>query len=99
MTMVKRLTISRGGQISVPASVRKRWATSTVMAEDLGDHLVLRPSPDDPIEAAIELLAPHLQGGPAAGEERDEYRREELAAEEGKWRRHYGRADGTEGRG
>jgi hypothetical protein len=42
--------------VSVPADVRKRWATSTVLVEDLGDHLVLRPVPDDPIEATRGIL-------------------------------------------
>lgn len=54
--LMKRLKISSGGQVSVPANVRKRWNTSTVIAEDLGDHLVLRPVPDDPIEATRGIL-------------------------------------------
>ena len=55
MTM-KRLKISKGGQVSVPAEVRKRWNTSTVLVEDLGDSLLLRPVPDDPIEASRGIL-------------------------------------------
>lgn len=50
MTM-RRLRISRGGQVSVPAEVRHRWGTSTVEVEDRGDELVLRPAPDDPVAA------------------------------------------------
>ena len=72
MTM-KRLTISRGGQISLPAEVRHRWGTRTVVAEDRGDHVVLRPAPDDPIAAARGALA-------GRGRSSDELRR--LAREE-----------------
>lgn len=53
MVMRNRLAISRGGQVSVPASVRKRWGTRSVLAEDRGDHLVLRPVPNDPVGAAL----------------------------------------------
>jgi bifunctional DNA-binding transcriptional regulator/antitoxin component of YhaV-PrlF toxin-antitoxin module len=51
MTM-KRLRISAGGQVSVPAAVRRRWNTRVVVADDHGDHLILRPAVEDPIEAA-----------------------------------------------
>lgn len=47
-----RSRISRGGQISIPAEVRKRWATSRVQIEDEGDALVVRPLPEDPVTAA-----------------------------------------------
>jgi len=48
--------ITTGGQISLPASIRRRWGTSTVVIEDLGDSVVVRPLPDDPIEAASGAL-------------------------------------------
>lgn len=60
MAMAKRLVISSGGQVSVPAAVRKRWGTSTVLAEDLGDHVVLRPVPDDPVAAAVGAFASQI---------------------------------------
>jgi hypothetical protein len=60
MTMAKRLAISKGGQVSVPAAVRKRWRTHAVMAEDCGDHLVLRPAPADPIAAALGAFASEM---------------------------------------
>ena len=47
-----RLRLSKGGQISVPAAIRHRWGGSTIALEDHGDHVVLRPAPDDPIAAA-----------------------------------------------
>jgi bifunctional DNA-binding transcriptional regulator/antitoxin component of YhaV-PrlF toxin-antitoxin module len=89
MAMAKRLTISRGGQVSVPAAVRKRWRTNTVVAEDRGDHLVLRPTPDDPIEAARGAFKEYFRDGPTVDEMRAQYREEEIEAEEGKWRRYY----------
>src|SRR5947208_10615488 len=48
--------ITRGGQISIPAAVRRRWATDRVIIEDTGDSLVVRPMPPDPIAAAIGSL-------------------------------------------
>lgn len=53
---MKRLKITRGGQVSVPAEVRHRWGTSVVTAEDRGDELVLRPASEDPIAAARGAL-------------------------------------------
>ena len=47
--IMKQVRITRGGQISVPAEVRRRWSTSRVVLEDLGDRLVIRPGPDDPV--------------------------------------------------
>ncbi|HEY1689236.1 MAG TPA: AbrB/MazE/SpoVT family DNA-binding domain-containing protein [Solirubrobacteraceae bacterium] len=60
--MNKRLVISRGGQVSVPASVRKRWGTRVVLAEDRGDELVLRPAPEDPLSAVRGIFAAELRG-------------------------------------
>ena len=57
MNMKKRMKISRGGQISIPASIRHRWGTSTLAFEDLGDRIVLEPAPDDVVAAAEGALA------------------------------------------
>ncbi len=54
---MQRIRISRGGQISVPAEVRRRWNTSRVVLEDLGDRLVIHPAPDDPVSAVRGALA------------------------------------------
>lgn len=62
INMKKRLRISRGGQISIPAAIRHRWGTSTVVLEDQGDRIVLEPAPDDPIAAAEGALARELGG-------------------------------------
>ena len=48
--------ITTSGQVSIPATVRRRWRTSLVEVEDHGDHVVVRPVPDDPIEAAFGIF-------------------------------------------
>jgi bifunctional DNA-binding transcriptional regulator/antitoxin component of YhaV-PrlF toxin-antitoxin module len=59
-TRSKTAKITRGGQISIPSTVRNRWGTSTLRLEDLGDRIVLTPAPDDPIAAARGALAGEL---------------------------------------
>jgi bifunctional DNA-binding transcriptional regulator/antitoxin component of YhaV-PrlF toxin-antitoxin module len=48
--------IPRRGQVSIPAPIRHRWATTTLTLEDQGDRIVLMPAPDDPIAAAQGAL-------------------------------------------
>lgn len=76
---MRRLRISRGGQVSIPAEVRHRWGTHTVVAEDEGDRLVLRPVPDDAIAAARGILAGR---GITSDEARRQARLDEQAAED-----------------
>ena len=57
MLMKRRLKITRGGQISIPAPIRHRWGTATLTLDDQGDRIVLAPAPDDPIAAAEGALA------------------------------------------
>lgn len=54
---MRQAVITQGGQVSIPADVRRRWGTTRVIVEDRGDSLVLRPLPDDPIDAAMGSLA------------------------------------------
>ena len=75
MLMKKRMKISKGGQVSIPAPIRKRWRTKTITLDDQGDRLVLTPAPDDPIAAAAGAFA----GGPKIDWE--EFKREEAEAE------------------
>lgn len=82
MTMAKRLVISRGGQISVPASVRKRWGTRAVLAEDRGDELILRPAPDDPIAAVRGIFANEMSGGRTIDDMRAAARAEDAELEQ-----------------
>lgn len=83
---MKRLKISSGGQVSVPAAVRHRWKTRTLVADDRGDHLILRPAPDDPIEAARGALAKYFKPGELT-KDWQKYREEELEIEERKFGR------------
>jgi bifunctional DNA-binding transcriptional regulator/antitoxin component of YhaV-PrlF toxin-antitoxin module len=77
--------ISRGGQVQVPAEVRRRWGTDRVMIEDDGTALRIEPLPDDPIGTAFGSL----QGGSklTSEEMRRRFREEETLAEERKWGR------------
>ncbi len=55
-----KITVS--GQLSLPVDVRRRWATSTVVLVDEGDHLVVRPVPDDAVAAARGAFAGRGKG-------------------------------------
>jgi AbrB family looped-hinge helix DNA binding protein len=78
--MIMRTTkITRGGQISIPSRIRHRWGTSTLALEDLGDRVVLRPAPDDPIAAARGALAGELSM--SSGQLRKAAREAEAVAE------------------
>lgn len=81
--IMKRLKISAGGQVSVPATVRNRWKTRVVVADDRGDHLILRPAIEDPIEAARGAFKDYP--GPSSDEMRRLNREEEQLAEERKF--------------
>jgi AbrB family looped-hinge helix DNA binding protein len=77
--IMKTTKISRGGQISIPSGIRHRWGTSTLALEDLGDRVVLRPAPDDPIAAARGALAGDLSMN--SDQLRARAREDELVAE------------------
>lgn len=79
---MRMAVVSQGGQVSIPAEVRRRWGTTRVSVEDRGDSLVLRPIPDDPIGAAMGSLA---GPGPTSDEILAESREEEALAEERKY--------------
>jgi hypothetical protein len=75
--------ISKGGQIQVPADVRRRWGTDRVLIEDDGTALRIEPLPDDPIGAAFGSL-PATSKVPT-DEMRHRFREEEALAEKRKW--------------
>ncbi len=77
MFMKKRMKISKGGQVSIPAPIRKRWGTGTITLEDQGGQIVIRPAPDDPIAAAAGAFA-----GEGRGLGLETIRREEREAEQ-----------------
>ncbi|MBA3376502.1 MAG: hypothetical protein H0U00_11955 [Actinobacteria bacterium] len=74
---MKLLKITTGGQISLPATVRRRWRTHRVRVDDLGDRLVITPVPDDPIAAARGAL----EGRISSAGLRVRARKDEAAAE------------------
>jgi bifunctional DNA-binding transcriptional regulator/antitoxin component of YhaV-PrlF toxin-antitoxin module len=76
--------ISRGGQVTVPAPVRRRWETERVALEDYGDHLVLRPLAD-PVSAFVGFAV--RGGSPTSEQLRAQGRAEDAAAESRRRRR------------
>jgi AbrB family looped-hinge helix DNA binding protein len=74
-----RVKVSRNGQVSVPAAVRHRWGTRTVLVIDRGDYAIIRPVPDDPIE---DLRGAYDEPGPTADDARAADRSAEAGSEE-----------------
>ncbi|WP_344085833.1 AbrB/MazE/SpoVT family DNA-binding domain-containing protein [Nostocoides veronense] len=73
--------ISRNGQFSLPAEVRRRWATERVVVVDQGDYVIVRPMTDD--------IVATLRGAYAgSGPNTDEARRHERAADATREARH-----------
>lgn len=70
--------ISRGGQVTVPAPVRRRWETERVAVEDHGEYLVLRPV-GDPVDAFLGFADGHA--ATASEKLRAQSRAEEKAGE------------------
>ena len=70
---MSKAMISKGGQVQVPAAVRRRWGTREIIIEDLGGSLLVRPLPADPIGAALGSLA----RGPLSTDELRRQAREE----------------------
>jgi hypothetical protein len=44
---MKRMKIISGGHVDVPASIQKRWGTHSVLLEDHGEYIVVRPTADE----------------------------------------------------
>jgi bifunctional DNA-binding transcriptional regulator/antitoxin component of YhaV-PrlF toxin-antitoxin module len=74
-----QVKVSRNGQVSVPAAVRRRWGTSTVLIIDCGDYAIVRPVPDDPVEA---LRGAYAAPGPATDAARASDRAAEAATDD-----------------
>ncbi len=77
------MKVSRNGQVSIPAEARARWNAERVVVVDLGDRVVLRPLPQDPVE---ELVGKYRRG-PATDAARQRARKGDAAAEARKRRR------------
>jgi bifunctional DNA-binding transcriptional regulator/antitoxin component of YhaV-PrlF toxin-antitoxin module len=50
MTDAHVMTVSRNGQVSIPAGARARWNARRVVVVDLGDRVVMRPLGDQPVD-------------------------------------------------
>lgn len=77
------MKVSRNGQVSIPAAARSRWNADRVVVVDLGDRVVLRPLPDEPID---DLVGKYRRG-PAADAARRRARSDDAATETRKLRR------------
>lgn len=51
MAMSYVMRVSRNGQVSIPAATRSRWGSERVVIVDLGDRIVVRPLPPDPVDS------------------------------------------------
>lgn len=47
------MKVSTNGQVSIPAGARSRWKTRRVVVVDLGDRVVMRPMPEDPVGSVV----------------------------------------------
>jgi AbrB family looped-hinge helix DNA binding protein len=72
------MKISSNGQVSIPAEARARWHADRVVVVDLGDRVVLRPLPDDPVGA---LVGKYRGRGPSTEQARRRARAEDTAIE------------------
>lgn len=77
------MKVSSNGQVSIPAEARARWNVDRVVVVDLGDRVVLRPLPADPIGS---LAGKYRGRGTSTDQARREARAEEAATESRKRR-------------
>ena len=72
------MKISSNGQVSIPAEARARWGADRMIVVDLGDRIVMRPMPDDPIG---DLRGKYKGRGPSSDEARRQARLEDAERE------------------
>lgn len=77
------MKVSSNGQVSIPADARARWHAERVVVVDLGDRVVIRPLPSDPVEA---LAGKYHGRGPATDAARRTVRAEDERRERRKQR-------------
>jgi bifunctional DNA-binding transcriptional regulator/antitoxin component of YhaV-PrlF toxin-antitoxin module len=70
------MKVSANGQVSIPAEARSRWHADRVVVVDLGDRVVVRPLPADPIGA---LEGRYGGKGPSTTRARRQARAEDAA--------------------
>ncbi|MDA8183543.1 MAG: IS1634 family transposase [Actinomycetota bacterium] len=79
-----RAKVTRNGQVSLPAELRRRWAAGSVLVIDRGDYAIVRPIPTDPLAS---LRGSHAGPGPALEQARAAERATEREREEQSSRR------------
>ena len=57
-----RAKITSNGQMSLPAELRHRWASHSVLVIDRGDYAIVRPIPANPL---ARLRGAHAGPGPS----------------------------------
>jgi AbrB family looped-hinge helix DNA binding protein len=72
------MKVSSNGQISIPAEARARWKADRVVVVDLGDRVVLRPLPPDPVD---ELKGKYRSRGPGTDRARRQARLDDVSHE------------------
>lgn len=77
------MKVSRNGQVSIPAAARARWQADRVVVVDLGDRVVIRPLPDDPVG---DLVGKYSGKGPASQRARQTARADDVRHERRKRR-------------
>jgi len=71
------MKVSSNGQVSIPAETRSRWRADQVVVVDLGDRVVMRPLPAEPVAA---LRGKYRRRGPATDRARQQARAEDTTA-------------------
>ncbi len=81
-TMAK---VTRNGQISLPAELRRRWNVDSVLVMDHGDYAVVCPMPDDPVAS---VRGKYAGPGPSSEEVRAAEREAEAELEDARLAAH-----------
>ena len=74
------MKVSSNGQVSIPADARARWKTDRVVVVDLGDRVILRPLPPEPV---AQLQGKYRGRGPNSERARRQSRIEDASRERG----------------
>ncbi len=72
------MKVSSNGQVSIPAEARARWHADRLVVVDLGDRIVMRPLPADPVGS---LVGKYRRRGPSTDKSRADARAAEQARE------------------
>ena len=75
------MKVSSNGQVSIPSEARARWRADRVVVVDLGDRIVMRPLPDDAVDA---LVGKYRRRGGDADRARGEARADDVAIDKRK---------------